>query len=237
MKKKDKDKQVNGDQVKEEQDYAVLWDKYVRLQADFDNYRKRSFKERADFVKFANEGLIVELLSILDNFERGIKSAELKKDYGLLHQGVDMILKQLHSLLETKGLSRIKSLGQKFDPHQHEAVEVVEKDGAEEDVITDELQSGYILGGRVIRPAMVKVVKAKETRDDGRKMMDDGEEKIEEEDKEEVKKENKEEENKEVKKEKNKEEENKEDIENKKKREEAEEDKEEEEKEIEGNIE
>ena len=167
MKKKEKDKhvkeeQIKEEQVKKEQDYPALWDKYVRLQAEFDNYRKRSFKERIDFIKFANEGLIIELLGILDNFERGIKSAEQKKDYGLLHQGVDMILKQLHSLLETKGLSRIKSLGQKFNPHQHEAVEVIEEDGVKEEVVTDELQPGYMLGGRVIRPAMVKVAKAKE---------------------------------------------------------------------------
>jgi len=170
MKKKDKDKhvkeeQIKEEQIKEEQDYSALWDKYVRLQAEFDNYRKRSFKERADFIKFANEGLIIELLGILDNFGRGIKSAEQKKDYGLLHQGVDMILKQLHSLLETKGLSRIKSLGQKFNPHQHEAVEVIEEDGVEEEVVTDELQPGYMLGGRVIRPAMVKVVKKTEERE------------------------------------------------------------------------
>lgn len=172
MKKKDKDKVKD---VKEEQDYAALWDKYIRLQAEFDNYKKRSFKEKVDFVKFANEGLIMELLSILDNFERGIKSAEQKKDYDLLHQGVDMISKQLHSLLETKGLSRIKSVGQKFDPHQHEAVEVVE--GDDEGVVAEELQSGYFLSGRILRPAMVKVVKAKE--------------KIEKEDKEEEEKEKK----------------------------------------------
>lgn len=155
MKKKDKSKHT-----KEKQDYQELWDKYVRLQAEFDNYKKRSFKERADFVKYANEGLIIELLGILDNFERGIKSAEQKKDYSLLHQGVDMISKQLHSLLETKGLSRIKSVGQKFDPHQHEAVEVVE--GDDEGVVVEELQPGYLLSGRIVRPARVKVTKAKQ---------------------------------------------------------------------------
>jgi len=154
MKKKDKDKQV-----KEKQNYEELWDKYVRFQAEFDNYKKRSFKEKMDFVKFANEGLILELLGILDNFERGIKSAEQKKDYDLLHQGVDMISKQLHSLLETKGLSRIKSLGQKFDPHQHEAVEVVE--GDDDGVVVEELQPGYLLSGRILRPARVKATRLK----------------------------------------------------------------------------
>lgn len=198
MKKKEKDKhakeeQIKEEQVKKEQDYPALWDKYVRLQAEFDNYRKRSFKERADFIKFANEGLIIELLGILDNFERGIKSAEQKKDYGLLHQGVDMILKQLHSLLETKGLSRIKSLGEKFNPHQHEAVEVIEEDGVKEEVVADELQPGYMLGGRVIRPAMVRVVKAKEKIKEEIKEGEKNKEEIKEENKEEVKEENKEE--------------------------------------------
>ncbi|MCK4912758.1 MAG: nucleotide exchange factor GrpE [Candidatus Omnitrophica bacterium] len=155
MKSKDKTKPVE-----EKKNYEELWDKYVRLGAEFDNYKKRSFKEKIDFMKYANEGLIVELLSILDNFERGIKSAESKKDYNLLHQGVDMISKQLHSLLETKGLSRIKSIGQKFDPHQHEAVEVVE--GDDEGEVIEELQSGYLLSGRIIRPARVKVIKAKQ---------------------------------------------------------------------------
>ena len=143
-----------------QKDYTELMDKYIRLNAEFDNYRKRSFKEKNEFVKFANEGLILELLSILDNFERGIKSAEQKKDFDLLHQGVDMISKQLHSLLEAKGLVRIKVVGEKFDPHQHEPMEVVESQ-EEDDIIVDEMQPGYILNGRIIRPAKVKVARKK----------------------------------------------------------------------------
>ena len=189
MKKKDndKDKKVKEvEEVKEVQDYSVLWNKYLRLQAEFDNYRKRSFKEKADFIKFANEGLIIELLTILDGFERGVKSAEQKKDYQLLHQGVDMILKQLHSLLETKGLSRIKSLGQKFNPHQHEAVEVIDGEDVEEEIVVDELQSGYLLGGRIIRPAKVKVVRVKKKiKEEIKEEIKD--EEIEKEDKEEEK--------------------------------------------------
>ncbi|MDD5430335.1 MAG: nucleotide exchange factor GrpE [Candidatus Omnitrophica bacterium] len=146
---------------KEEQDYGQIWDKYVRLQAEFDNYRKRSFKEKTEFIKFANEGLILELLEILDNFERGIKSAELKKDFDLLHQGVDMISRQLHALLEAKGLKKIKCLGEKFDPHKHEAVEVIEAEGTGQDTITEELQAGYVFNDRIIRPARVKVTKDK----------------------------------------------------------------------------
>lgn len=137
------------------------YDKFLRLQAEFDNFRKRALKDREEFIKFANEVLVLELVGILDDFERGIKSAEKKKDFELLHQGVDMISKQLHRLLEDKGLKKISCLGEKFDPHQHEAIEAVEDETGEEDVIVEELQPGYTLNGRVIRPAKVKVVKGK----------------------------------------------------------------------------
>jgi molecular chaperone GrpE len=151
-------------QKKEEKSYEALWDKYLRMQAEFDNYKKRSYREKLEFVKYANEGLILELLEILDNFERGIKAADQKKDFSLLHQGVDMISRQLHSLLESKGLKRIKAMGEKFDPHQHEAIEVIEAEDAEDDKITEELQAGYLLNGRIVRLAKVKVVKAKEVK-------------------------------------------------------------------------
>lgn len=148
--------------IKNKQEYDALWDRFVRLQAEFENYKKRSYKERIEFMKFANEGLIMELLSIVDNFERGIKSAELKKDFDLLHQGVNMISKQLHTLLESKGLKKIKAEGEKFDPHQHEAIEVIEAEDAKDDRVVEELQAGYLLNGRIVRPAKVKVVKRKE---------------------------------------------------------------------------
>ena len=147
-------------------EYEELWESYLRLQADFDNYKKRSYKEKIEFIKFANEGLIIELLDILDNFERGIRSAEAKKDFDLLHQGVDMISKQLHSLLESKGLIRIKCVGERFDPHRHEAIEVVEGEGKQSDTILDEMQPGYLLNGRIIRTAKVKVLKVKENTQD-----------------------------------------------------------------------
>ena len=142
---------------KKQQEYDILWDKYARLQAEFDNFRKRSVKERAGIIKYANETLIMDLLGILDNFERGIKAGEMKKDFDILHQGVDMIAKQFYGLLESNGLKRIVSLGQKFDPHQHEPVEVKEDESIKEDTVFEELQPGYLLNGRIIRPAKVKV--------------------------------------------------------------------------------
>ncbi len=144
-----------------QKDYIDLTDKYMRLHAEFDNFRKRSLKEKGEFVKFANEGLILELLDILDNFERGIKSAEQKKDFDLLHKGVDMISRQLHSLLEAKGLARIKAVGEKFDPHKHEPMEVVPSN-EKDDIVIDEMQPGYMLNGRIIRPTKVKVARKKE---------------------------------------------------------------------------
>jgi len=172
MKKENKDKGKAKDIKSLEAELKVLreeiaakddhYDKLLRLQAEFDNFRKRAAQERAAFIKFANESLILELVAILDDFERSIKSVEQKKDFDLLHQGVDMISKQLHRLLEEKGLKRIKSKGEKFTPHEHEAIEVVESDKGEEDTVSDELQPGYTLNGRIIRPAKVKVIKKKE---------------------------------------------------------------------------
>ncbi len=159
--KKDKD-QKEAKPQKEEKNYQVLWDKYLRLQAEFDNYKKRSYKEKIEFVKFANEGLILELLEILDNFERATQAADQKKDFNLLHQGVDMISRQLHALLESKGLKKIKVEDEKFDPHQHEAIEVIESEEVEADIVATELQAGYLLNGRIVRPAKVKVVKKKD---------------------------------------------------------------------------
>lgn len=134
-------------------------DKSLRMQAELDNARKRMAKERQDFIRFANEGLIIELLGILDDFERGVKAAEQKKDFGLLHQGVDIISRQLGRLLEDKGLKRIEALGKKFNPHEHEAIEVVKDDNLEDETVVEELQQGYILNDRIIRPAKVKVAR------------------------------------------------------------------------------
>lgn len=150
---------VLRDEIAAKDDY---YDKFIRLQAEFDNFKKRSAKDKLDFVKFANEDLILELVGILDDFQRSIKAAEQKKDFELLHQGVEMISKQFHRLLEEKGLKKIKSVGEKFNPHEHEALEVVEDPSIEENTILEELQPGYSLNGRVIRPAKVKVSKTKD---------------------------------------------------------------------------
>ncbi|MCF7871372.1 MAG: nucleotide exchange factor GrpE [Candidatus Omnitrophica bacterium] len=146
---------------RQKQEYQDLWNRYLRLQAEFDNYRKRSLQEKAEFIKFANQGLISELIGILDNFELSIKYADKKNDFKLMHQGVDMIIKQLHTLLKSKGLEKIKTVGENFNPHQHDALEIVEDQDVEIDTVVEELQPGYLLSGKILRPAKVKVAKPK----------------------------------------------------------------------------
>jgi len=149
---------VLREELSKKDDYQ---DNFLRLQAEFDNFRKRSAKERQEFIKYANESMVLELIGMLDNFERSIKAADEKQDFKLLHQGVDMISKELHKLLSEKGLKRIMSVGEKFDPHKHEAFEVVESEEAEDGEILEEFQAGYMLNDRIIRAAKVKVVKKK----------------------------------------------------------------------------
>jgi molecular chaperone GrpE len=183
---KDKDQSTNDKKTeaeiieKQKQEYQDLLDRYLRLQAEFDNYRKRSLQEKAGFIKFANEGLISELIGILDNFELSIKYADEKNDFKLMHQGVDMIIKQLHALLKAKGLEKIKTVGEKFDPHKHDALTIVEDQDVDNDTVVEELQTGYLLSGRILRPAKVKVAKPK----DKSKKGEESNEKREEENKE-----------------------------------------------------
>lgn len=129
----------------------------LRAQADFDNFRRRTHREKEELVKFAAAELITRLLPVLDNFERAISASKNSGDFESLAKGVDMIHRQLLQLLEQEGLKPMESVGQPFNPEFHEAVMRVESDEHEEGTIVEELQRGYILKDRVIRPAMVKV--------------------------------------------------------------------------------
>lgn len=154
--------------AKQKQEYQDLWNRYLRLQAEFDNYRKRSLQEKAEFIKFANQGFISELIGILDNFELSIKYADKKNDFKLMHQGVDMIIKQLHTLLKSKGLEKMNTVGEKFDPHKHDALEIIEDQDVDSDTVVEELQPGYLLSGKILRPAKVKVAKPKKDLDEAK---------------------------------------------------------------------
>ncbi len=135
-------------------------DKLLRLHADFENTRRRQQKEKQDFIKFANEGIIMELLNILDDLERAVNLAESKhEDLPAFLKGVEMILAHLYEMLKENGLKPIESKGKLFDPNLHEALMQVEDKNNPENTIAEELQKGYMLNDRVIRTAKVKVSK------------------------------------------------------------------------------
>ena len=125
------------------------------LQAEFENFRKRTEKERMELLKNANEDLIIKLLSVLDNFELAMKHINDK--------GVDMIYSELYSILEKEGLKTINTEG-KFDPKTHEAL--VQEDGKEDENILEEIQKGYTLNDKVIRASKVKISKVMENKNE-----------------------------------------------------------------------
>lgn len=152
--------------LKEEEKKAKeYWDRLLRLQADFENMRKRLEREKEDFIKFANEGIILELLNILDDLERTVELAQSQhQDLTSFLKGVEMILAHLYEMLKEYGLRPIEAKGKIFDPVYHEALMQIEKDDLPENTVIEELQKGYLLGDKVIRTAKVKVSKKLGTR-------------------------------------------------------------------------
>jgi len=163
---------------KSEQQCKEIEDRLLRVAADFDNYKKRTVKEFANLIKYSNENLIAKLTDTLDNFERALNSAKNSTDFDSFHQGVELIYNHLKDILEKEGLKEIKTKGEKFDPHLHEAVLQVESDEFPEGVIADEISKGYILNDRVIKAPKVIVSM-------GRKEKEELKEKKEEKEKEE----------------------------------------------------
>jgi len=141
-----------------------------RLQADFDNYKKRQEKNQRDFIEFANEGLINNLLSVVDNLERALDSIENDKDIKAIKEGINSTLKEFRNILHKEGVKPMQSIGHRFDPYKHEAVMRIDTDKYSEDTITEEFRKGYYIKSKVLRPAMVKVaVSAKEKKDTNKK--------------------------------------------------------------------
>jgi len=143
-----------------EAEKASLQDELLRKAADFENFRKRMFRDKEDAIKFANAELLNDVLPIIDDFERAIQSAGESKDFEAFHAGVSLIERQLVSVLERKwGLTRFSAAGEIFDPERHEAIAAEETEEHEESVVLEEYQKGYTLHDRVLRPAKVKVAK------------------------------------------------------------------------------
>jgi len=139
---------------------AEYWERLLRQQAEFENIRKRMERERQDFLKFANEGLLVELLDVLDDLERTVGLAENKcQDISVFLKGVEMILAHLYELLKRHGVKPLEAAGKQFDPHYHEALMQCDDALVPEHTVLEELQKGYLLHDRVVRTAKVKVSK------------------------------------------------------------------------------
>jgi molecular chaperone GrpE len=131
-----------------------------RKQADFENYQKRMLKEAQDFKKYANAEIVLDVLSMMDDFERAIESTESSKDFDALHEGILLVEKQIRNTLESKyGVKAIDALGKEFDPTVHDAIMMEESESHEEDTVVEDFQKGYLMHDRVIRPAKVKVAK------------------------------------------------------------------------------
>ncbi len=139
--------------AKDLEDYA---DHLKRLQADFENFVKRAEKDRQAVIDVASESVITKLLIVVDDFERALH--ELKKqNKPELVQGIEMIFKELHQILDHEGVKAIPAVGQKFDPFKHEVILKEKKDGIQEGIVLDELVKGYEMKGKVIRYSKVKI--------------------------------------------------------------------------------
>lgn len=134
-----------------------LLDRVARQQAEFDNYRKRAAKENADFRDFAVADAARSLLPVLDSFSLALKNSTARPED--LRKGVELIHKQLQDVLQKLNVERVPAQGEPFDPRVHEAIEMVETNDAPDHHVLEELQPGYRIKGRLLRPAMVKVAK------------------------------------------------------------------------------
>lgn len=145
-----------------EKEAKEKFDRFLRMAADLENYKKRAAKEKEDYVKFANEDLIKAILTFIDNLERAVNHAEKVEDTGVMIEGVRLTIQQILQALNRFGLSSFESVGKPFDPAIHEAMLAIETDQHEPNQVLEEFQKGYLLYNRLLRPATVSVSKPPE---------------------------------------------------------------------------
>ncbi|MGF9698725.1 MULTISPECIES: nucleotide exchange factor GrpE [Paenibacillus] len=131
--------------------------RFVRAQADFDNFRRRTQKEKEELAKYASMKLVTELVPVIDNFERAMATVPEGTESESFSKGIQMIFRQLETVLNNEGLTAMDTVGQPFNPEFHQAIMQVESDEYEEGTVVEEVQKGYMLKDKVLRPAMVKV--------------------------------------------------------------------------------
>lgn len=145
-------------QVKEKE-AAENYDKYLRAVADMENIKKRAAREKAEAIKYGNENLIKDLLPMIDSMDRALRHADNSDDFEAFKKGLKMVQDQLSGCLEKHGVEKIECLDRTFDPNFHEALYHIESSDHENNQIIDELEKGYMLNGRLLRPAKVSVCK------------------------------------------------------------------------------
>lgn len=136
------------------QEKAELQDRYLRLAAEFDNFRKRTERERLEAIEYAAMGAVKALLPVLDDFERALKAQSADADYV---RGVELIYQRFYDAMKKLGLEPLESEGKPFDPNYHEAIERIVDPNVEQDTVVAELQRGYLFKGRLLRAALVRV--------------------------------------------------------------------------------
>lgn len=143
-----------------EQEKSELSDRLLRTMAEFDNYRKRVAREKEGLVKYGIERVAAEILPVVDNFERALEQSRQSADVGPVVEGLEMILKQLLGALEKFEITPFNSIGEQFDPGVHEAMAQQEHPDHDDNTVIEQFQKGYMLGGKLLRPARVVVSRA-----------------------------------------------------------------------------
>ena len=157
--KPEKTEETEEDLLEKEHSHARnMEERFLRVNAEFENYKKRVIRDNSERLKFFNLDLIKELLPSLDNLERAITHAKSEnKDFESMIEGLEMVNKMTHEVFEKFGVSRVNTVGEVFDPNIHQAVGVVQSDSVSENHVVEECLGGYLLHDRIIRPAMVRV--------------------------------------------------------------------------------
>jgi molecular chaperone GrpE len=144
---------------------AENYDKYVRAVAELDNYKKRAVREKADAIKYGNENLLRDILPLLDNMDRALEHACNSDDFDAFTKGLKLLQDQFLGCLQKHGVEQIAAVGKDFDPHVHEAMLQVESEEHEQSKVVSEFERGYLLNGRLLRPAKVSVCRRTHKKD------------------------------------------------------------------------
>ena len=159
-----------------EEELQIFQDKYLRLAAEFENYKRRAQRDQNESIRFGNESLLKNLLPIIDNLERAIQCAKDAGTSGPLLEGVELTHKQFLETVGKVGVRQVSTTGNSFDPAIHQAVTQVESENVEPNTVIEEFQKGYLLHDRILRPAMVSVAKEKSELTDPGSTEESGEE-------------------------------------------------------------